>query len=188
MTTDPQTSKPRISKARKWLGLALLLFLMLIVGAFASGRLENYRVTSGSMIPTLEIDDCLLVDARQPVSPRRGDIIAFWNPQDRTDRLVKRVVAEPGDTVRFEDGMFYLNGTPQYDENYVTVEQIKGLPFQKSITLAPDQYYVLGDNRAFSLDSMNFGPVTPENMIGVVKYIYWPKRRMRAVHNPHDNN
>ncbi|MBN1867327.1 signal peptidase I [Candidatus Sumerlaeota bacterium] len=184
MAIDPETGKTKISSLRKWIGFAVFFVLAGVVGALASGRLENYRVSSGSMLPTLEVGDCLLVDSRRPVVPQRGDIVAFYNPENAAERLVKRVVAGPGDRVRFEDGLFYLNDEPQYDEDYVTIEQIEDLPYQKPVTLDLDQYYVLGDNRAYSVDSMNFGPITPDDMIGVVKYIYWPKSRMRAIHNP----
>ena len=184
--SDYDNPRPKISPTRKWIGLGLLILLAAIGGGFLSGRIGDYVVTSGSMEPTLQIGDYLFVDSRRPVVPRRGDIIAFWNPEKPEERLVKRVVGMPSDEVRFEDGVFFLNGKAQYNEYYVTTQQIQDLPDQPTITLGVDEYYVLGDNRAYSFDSMNFGPVRSDAMIGIVKYIYWPRNRMGPVKNPND--
>lgn len=171
-----------VSHTRRWIGLLVLVILSGVVIALASQSLRVFRVTSGSMLPTIEIGDFLVVDGRRPVSPRRGDIVVILNPQDRTEALCKRVVARPKDRVAFRDGRFFLNGETQHDsEPYVTTHRIS-LKRDYAFRLGGSEYFVLGDNRAVSFDSLEFGPVAQADFLGIVRGIYWPRSRAREFH------
>lgn len=79
--------------------------------------------------------------------------------------MLKRVVAVPGDTVKMEDNVFYINGEPE-DADYVRGEMINNADFED--VLGEDEFFVLGDNRNFSADSRVFGPVNRDMIVGYV--------------------
>jgi len=173
-----------ISTRRRLIGVIVVMFLFAIVAAFFAGQLHTFQISSGSMEPSLQVGDFLLVDGRQPVSPRRGDVVALSNPLRPNEQLLcKRVVAEPFDEVEFIDGYFYLNGEWQNMESYVENSRIGGLPHQKH-KLKVDEYFVLGDNRHNSFDSLDFGPVPEASLVGIVTWRYWPLNRIQKITNP----
>jgi signal peptidase I len=108
--------------------------------------------------------------------PRRGEMVGIHargaiggkitpDPNARDLALTKRVVGVPGDTVFVKRHHVYVNGV-QFDD-------IETPSFPK-VTLAKDEYFVLGDNRTFSEDSRDFGPVPRDAIFGKVFLIYWP--------------
>ncbi|MEK7777811.1 MAG: signal peptidase I [Chloroflexota bacterium] len=175
--------------------LALLLFAAL------QGSVQNYRVEGSSMEPTIESNEYLLVnklvyyridkvrlaryfpfiDAKSGDvvylfhPPERGDIVVFHYPQDPSRDFVKRVIGVPGDTVAINNGRVYVNGLPQ-DEQYVSNLARSSMD---RITLAAEQYFVLGDNRSHSNDSKDWGTVPLNNMVGSGWITYWPLSQLR---------
>ena len=149
--------------------------------------LRTFYIPSGSMVPTLQQHDVLLVNefAYRFSPPRRGDIVVFRPPIQSNDNFIKRVVAVPGDTLRVENGTVYVNGKalhepyiaqpPQYNlvlKNYdIYVDDGYGYePLSRanadipprSMWQAPDRvpkgfYFVMGDNRNDSDDSHVWG-------------------------------
>jgi signal peptidase I len=103
--------------------VAAAVLLALAVRAFA---LESYRIPSGSMAPTLQAGDHVLVSklaygVRLPFAgvrllgraPRRGDVVVFESPREPGEDVVKRVVGVPGDVVELREQILYVNGVPQ---------------------------------------------------------------------------
>jgi signal peptidase I len=113
------------------------------------------------MRPTLRSGDRLRCQALRPRDIiRRGQLEVFEYPSEHSLIFVKRVVGLPGEVVEVADGSVYVNGDP-IDEGYYAMSG----PGRKSLDmpparLAPDEYYVMGDNRYASFDSRSFGPVT----------------------------
>jgi len=99
--------------------------VLAIVLVLRSFLVEPFQIPSGSMLPTLEVGDFILVNKfayglRLPVAgtkivemndPKRGDVMVFKFPEDRKTNYIKRVVGLPGDTIRYEGKQLYINDT-----------------------------------------------------------------------------
>lgn len=148
--------------------VALTLLVFLVVNLTTA----RVRVSGPSMRPTLEGGEYIIVSKLSYWlgRPQRGDIVVFHSPDPSTSEdLIKRIVGLPGDTVEFVDGRVWLNGAA-LDEPYAV-----GLTgSDQTWQIGPDQLFVLGDNRAFSRDSHNFGPVPVRDLVGKAWLIYWP--------------
>jgi signal peptidase I len=106
--------------------------------------------------------------------PRRGDIVAFRHEGDARAVFIKRVVGLPGDRIRIDRGLVYVNGA-KLDEPYV--RHADGRSFDE-IAVPKFSVYVLGDNRAESEDSRFFGPVGDELLVGRAVAGVWPPRML----------
>jgi signal peptidase I len=116
-----RAQKPERSRSRQFLEFAGLLFAALMLRSFVA---EPYEIPTGSMLPTVQIGDRLVISklsygARIPYTqgdqirwgtPERGDIVVLLNPVAGMPDLAKRVVALPGDVVSVKDGKLSLNG------------------------------------------------------------------------------
>lgn len=91
----------------------------------------------------------------------RGDIIAFWYPADTSKYYIKRIVALPGETVEILNGEVLVNGA-RLPEPYVAAKFNTSLHRRAQVTVPPNAYYVLGDNRDNSSDSRQWGFVTED--------------------------
>lgn len=127
------------------------------------------RVESGSMAPTLAAGDLVFVT---PVSElRRRDIVAVRHP-DTGEHLVKRAVALGGETVRLDDGVLVVDGTPVCEPS-IDPERIDGV-FLGSVTVPIGEVFVLGDDRRSSIDSRDFGTLAEAAVVGRVVARLWP--------------
>lgn len=128
-------------------------------------------VTDKSMLPTLHAGEYFLINKyRYRVSrPRRGDIVVLRPRRYESEEYVKRVIALPGETLQFMGGRVYLNGAPLHEPYAVG----QTWPDLGPLRIAPDTYYVLGDNRLNSEDSRRFGAVPRRNLAGKIKPGEW---------------
>ena len=189
-----------------------VFFVVFILIPVKSSLADWNWVPSGSMNPTILEGDLVYVnkvayDLRFPLTmcrlaqwsdPERADIIICFSPDDQT-RLVKRVIAEPGDIIQMSDNVLILNSRPvrytKLDSEYIeyipcrqkqnsifATEDLDGSahavmsnPAVRAIrnfgpvTVPPDMYFVMGDNRDHSRDSRFFGFVERKTIIGKVK-------------------
>lgn len=138
---------------------------------------EARYIPSGSMLPTLQVNDRLIVDKVGYYfrEPQRGDIVVF-SPTDKLreqnykDAFIKRVIGLPGETVAVRDGIVYINDRP-LQEDYINEPPSYDYPE----TVIPEGHYlVLGDNRNNSYDSLNYGPVNEHDVLGISGFIVWP--------------
>ncbi len=147
---------------------------------------QAFWIPSGSMIPTLEINDRVLVAKFWTAffEPSRGSLYVFRYPLDPERDFVKRIIAIPGDTVDIKEGVVYINGVPT-EEEYVkhhdkftfdekTSRMFKQAPF----TVPEGKYFMLGDNRGNSQDSRYWGFADIKDMRGPVFFRYWPLNRI----------
>lgn len=100
--------------------------------------------------------------------PRRGEVILFYFPRDTRQIYIKRVIGLPGETVELRDGEVYINGHQIQEPG--TMPQARS-PFGP-ITVPPNQYFVLGDNRNGSSDSRGGWTVPYNNVIGKAWLVY----------------
>lgn len=184
--------------------IRIFLLMILVVSSLRSALADWNDVPTGSMKPTIQEGDRVVVnklayDLKIPFTtkaiarwgdPERGDIVVLFSPVDGI-RLVKRVVAVPGDQVEMRENQLYVNGQvaqqsplnttelADYGRAYVMAENLAGHEHQMMIT--PDipavrsfgpvevpkgNYFVLGDNRDNSNDSRFIGFIERRRIVG----------------------
>lgn len=138
------------------------------------------QVQGQSMEPNLHTAQRLVVEkiTYRFHGPRRGDIVVIDLPEAGPELLIKRVIALPGETIASQGGHVTINGEP-LEEPYVTSPGGREVPEQ---TVPPLHVFVMGDNRQFSNDSRNFGPVPIDHIIGRAWFSYWPLEQLGPVH------
>jgi signal peptidase I len=172
------------------IGLALAIQALIV---------KPYQIPSESMEPTLDPGERVLVNrlGYRVGDPAIGDVVVFHPPagadQERcgvprgTDRpcpeptpersdtnFIKRIVAGPGDRLYIENGHPVVNGE-MAEEDFIN--PCAGGPacnLQEEITIPPDHYFMMGDNRGASDDSRYWGPVPRDWIIGEAFFTYWP--------------
>jgi signal peptidase I len=135
---------------------------------------QPVRVEGTSMLPMLEDQDRLFVNklAYRVGEIHRADVVVFLYPHDHTKSYIKRVIALPGDRLRIDQGLVYVNGQ-QVVEDYVPARFADGRSNPETV-LPPREYWVMGDHRSISSDSRDFGPVDRDLIYGKAAFVYWP--------------
>ena len=194
--------------AREFLHEWSLNILILLFGT--TTLVQAFIVPTGSMESTVLIGDHLLVDKLSyapagPISkyllpytePKRGDVIVFRYPMDIRQNFVKRVIGLPGDHIRIQDKVVYVNGkaltepytqhidprVEPYRDNFPSqpygpvadrAQQMLAANVSNGELVVPaENYFAMGDNRENSLDSRYWGFVPRENIIGKPLVIFW---------------
>ena len=157
------------------------LALLAVVVSLLLLRLLVYRpvqVVQNSMEPTLQQGDKLLVNTWRAKDqlPPRGAIVVLVPPGE-TDWVVKRVIGVDNDEVLIGPAGLRLNGKP-IREDYISQQAGDAT---SGGTVPRDSIYVLGDNRPYSNDSRDFGPVPRENLIGVAVWVLSPATHRRPL-------
>jgi len=170
--------------------IIIALILALVIRAFV---VEAFKIPSGSMEPTLEIGDHLLVNKfiygiRIPFtsihlfpwkSPQRGDVIVFIFPLEPEKDFIKRVIGIGGDTVSIVNKKLYINGVEVPDPHAVYRKDMALLGDNQKldnfgpVTVPEGSLFVMGDNRDQSFDSRFWGFVPLKDVLGKAFTIYW---------------
>jgi signal peptidase I len=182
--------------------VALAIGLALGIQAFI---VKPYQIPSGSMEPTLDINQRVLVNrlAYKFGDPSVGDVVVFHppvgaergrscadrpsprapcerpTPQESDTNFIKRIVAGPGDRLRIHNGHPVVNGVEAKNEDYT--RPCRGGPgcnLPEEITIPDGYYFMMGDNRGHSDDSRFWGPVPKDWIIGKAFFTYWPPDRI----------
>lgn len=182
--------------------------VLLVVLVLRSFVLEPFKIPSASMVPTLQVHDFILVNKfayglRLPVlgtkvlsvgMPERGDVMVFFPPNDRR-YFIKRVIGLPGDQIRLEDNVLYINGVRMSQE----LESVDNRTWPATLVMREDlqprshliqrysqptpqghylgvvpqgHYFMMGDNRDNSSDSRFWGMVPEQNIVGQAVYVW----------------
>lgn len=113
--------------------------------------------------------------------PQHGDIIVFRYPSNKKKNLIKRVMALPGETIRIENGLVYINGVPLQGDRFNRVYFNTGYYGKGEQAVPENSYFVLGDNSRNSDDSRFWGYVPLKNILGRAFLVYWPPRSIRVL-------
>ena len=184
----------RKSTAREYFeSICVAVILALFVRTFI---VQAFKIPTGSMENNLLIGDHLLVNkfvfaptrsrlenTLLPIDPiRRGDIIVFKYPEEPERDFIKRVIGLPGDTLELKKKRVYINGV-MLDEPYVRYlvppdEDDGGSDFDVRVqygpvTVPPDHYFMMGDNRDNSQDSRYWGFMPREYIKGKALFVYF---------------
>jgi signal peptidase I len=143
---------------------------------------QPVRVEGTSMLPMLEDQDRLFINkfAYHFGEIHRGDVVVFLYPHDHTKSYIKRVIALPGDDLRIDHGMVWVNGH-ELSETYVPMKYEDDRS-QPEMIVPDGDYFLMGDHRSISSDSRDFGPVSRELIYGRAAFVYWPMDQAGVVH------
>ncbi len=180
--------------------VAVALGLALGIQAFL---VKPFRIPSESMVPTLEIGQRVLVDrvTKNFSDYGRGDVLVFKPPagadtnscgvrhssesacprptDNRSDtNFIKRVVAVGGDRLKVVGGAVYVNGRRQNESFALLSDDCEICNLPREIRIPKGYYFMMGDNRAASADSREWGPIPKDWVIGQAFATYWPPDRI----------
>ena len=190
--------------------LELVLIVAVALGlalGIQAWLVKPYRIPSGSMEPTLQVGQRVLVNRishRLGADPHVGDIVVFHPPADAyagtcgdrdagegtpraCDRpgagtnkqtFIKRVVAVGGDTIAIRNGHAIRNGKQAHEPFTMPCADGSGCDFPQAITIPKGYVFLMGDNRGSSDDSRYWGPVPKKWIIGQAFATYWPPKRI----------
>jgi signal peptidase I len=177
----PKKFKEICIESIKVVGLALVVSI-----GFRAYVAEARYVKSGSMLPTLEISDRLMVDKVSYLfrAPQRGEIVVFeptdtLKKQNFHDAFIKRLIGLPGDKVEVKGGLVYINDRPLPEKYIAEVPHYQWGPE----IVPPNSYLMLGDNRNDSYDSHAWGFVPRDLLVGRAVLRYWPPNRFGNPNN-----
>ncbi|MGI6153531.1 MAG: signal peptidase I [Christensenellaceae bacterium] len=177
--TRVKRKKNQKSSALGWvISIAAAVCIAIFVRLFV---FEIILVDGQSMQPTLYTNERVAVEkvSRYFGLPKRGDVVIVHYP-DIDGTFVKRTIALPGETVEIKDSTVYIDGQP-LSEEYINHEEPYG---DMAATVVPEGHvFVMGDNRAHSLDSRTYyiGPISKDQIVGHGMFVIWPFNQIRGI-------
>ena len=143
---------------------------------------QPVRVEGTSKLPRLVDQDRLFINKFvyhfEAIEP--GDVVVFHYPRDPEKSYIKRIIAVPGDRLRIDRGLVFVNGKP-LSEPYIP-EEYRDVRSLDAMVIPKDEYFVMGDHRSISSDSREFGPVKRDLIYGKAAFVYWPTQDVGVVH------
>ena len=188
MTNSSEKSTSKLKDLKKliiWIIVAIIIRWQVI---------EPRWIPSGSMLPTLQIQDKILVEKittkinfKDNLFNLKDNIVVFKPPEtlikagyDSDIALIKRVIGIPGDKIEIKDGNLYVNDVKQ--NRFITDKDIN---YSMAPTIVPmKNLWVMGDNRNNSMDSHIWGPLPYEKIIGRAVFRYWPLNHFGPIYFP----
>jgi signal peptidase I len=191
-TLPDQPDQPPRASSSRWIreGVIVVVVAVLVAVLLRTFVVQTFYIPSGSMEPTLQIGDRILVNklSYDLHGVHRGDIVVFSRPPTencggpQVNDLVKRVIGLPGDVVSLSDGYVYIDGK-RLDESWLPASEqgvtTAGPPGTSSNLAHPyrvptNDYFMMGDNRTDSCDSRYWGPISKSLIVGKVELRVWP--------------
>lgn len=200
-TAEPQEEQLQRRGLVSALGLFFLELIKIValaaitIGIVRYFLIQPFYVKGKSMEPTFYEHEYLIIDKityrirewrDQENDVRRGDVVVLRAPNNPKEHYLKRVIGLPGERIKIAENrvIIYNEAHPQglvLKETYVESSATGG---SQTLTLGPEQYYVLGDNRGASFDSRRFGPVERDEIIGRTWFRGWPLTRISTFDSP----
>jgi signal peptidase I len=170
--------------------LEVLEVAVIAVGAVVVVRhfvVQPFLVAGDSMVPNFENGDYLLIDelTYRLRTPARGEVMVFHH--DEFTYYIKRVIGLPGEEVKIEGGKITIINK-EHPDGFVLNEPYLPATTRTDgaldVKLGDNQYYMLGDNRAFSYDSRRWGPLAKDQVVGRVAARLWPIAQASVFEKP----
>ncbi len=159
--------------------VSIFLFVYLLI-------LQPHKINGSSMEPNYHDAEYLLTEkvTYDFNKPARGDVVVFKAPPDGHDEYIKRIIGIPSDTVMIQNCKVYLNGNllnePYVPSDFCTSPGTFAAE-GATLTVPPNSYFLLGDNRPHSLDSRYIGFIGQDKFTGRAWIIYWPPKDIGVV-------
>lgn len=155
-----------------WELIKVFLLAMVIIVPIRYFLVQPFFVRGASMEPNFYDGEYLVIDELSYYlrDVRRGEVIVFRFPNNRSQFFIKRVIGLPGETVRISDGGVvieskdFLQGVILDESQYLSDNVRTG--GQTTTKLGEEEYFVLGDNRTASSDSRSWGVLTKDEIVG----------------------
>jgi signal peptidase I len=189
---SPAATSPADHTPTRWITEAVIVVVVAVLVAvlLRAFVVQTFFIPSGSMEPTLQIGDRILVNklSYHLHSVQRGDIVVFSRPPTENcggpevNDLVKRVIGLPGNVISLSGGYVYIDGK-RLDESWLPASEqgvtVAGPAGNRSNLARPyrvpaSDYFVMGDNRTDSCDSRYWGPINRSLIVGKVELRVWP--------------
>ena len=167
--------------------IKIVILAIIIVFPVRYFIFQPFFVQGISMEPNFFNSDYLIVDeiTYRFRDPQRGEVIVFKYPQSPAQRYIKRIIGLPGETVIIENGQItIINGNEKFildESGYLPDSYTSG---EIKASLSENEYFVLGDNRAFSSDSRRWGSLSEEFIVGKVYLRAWPFTALAKIEAP----
>ncbi len=189
---DQDDDKP----SNRWIVelVAVVVVAILIAVLLRTFVVATYSIPSGSMEPTLQVGDRIVVDklSYHLHGVDRGNIVVFSTPPNEdcagppVADLVKRVIGLPGEIISLNDGNVYINGhllpepflPPNVRDDTYPGPDSSAYSLKQSYRIPSGDVYVMGDNRPNSCDSRYWGPIPESTIVGKVDLLIWPLSRI----------
>lgn len=186
-----KTSEASKSKVQEFIEAIIIAILIAVV--IRTLIIQAYKIPSRSMVPALLVGDHLLVNKfiygiKIPVirnilipvaEPKRGDIVVFIYPNDRSKDYIKRVIGVAGDKIEIRNKNIFINDKPYkdafgiYSDNVVYPAMVQPRDNFGPVVVPQGSLFVMGDNRDESADSRFWGFVDLKDVEGKALLIYW---------------
>jgi signal peptidase I len=174
---DPRATKSVLREYAEVLIIAVLLAL--VIRTFV---VQAFKIPSGSMLPTLQIGDHILVNkflyGLRPI--QRGDIIVFKFPQDESRDFIKRVIGLPGETVEIRGRQVLVDDKPLEEPYAAYIDSPLASALDRDrygpVTVPAGKLFMLGDNRDQSMDSRVWGFLDVGKVKGKAFIVYFSVR------------
>jgi signal peptidase I len=184
-----ETSFGRVALQYALEALRVIVLAVVIVLPVRYFLIQPFNVVGASMQPNFENSDYLIIDelSYRFHEPVRGEVVVFHPPGNRGQDYIKRVIGLPGETVTVMNGTVRIVNA-EHPEGYTLDETAylgdANTPGNAQVTLRNGEYFLMGDNRAVSLDSRSFGAVPRANVIGRVWLRGLPIEKMGTIPLP----
>ena len=173
-----------------WELAKIFLIALVIVAPIRYFLFQPFIVSGDSMVPSFHSGDYFIIDeiSYRLGSPQRGDVIVFKYPKNPIHKFIKRIIGLPGETVEISNDQITIyskDGQKEVLDEMSYLPSAKGNTFgDLKITLSGKEYFVLGDNRAYSSDSRSWGALPADNIIGKVFIRIFPFAALNKITAP----
>ena len=165
---------------------ALIIIVVVLIRLFI---FDPVRVDGPSMDNTLQYGQVLILYkiGYKKNQIKRYDIVVVdvclngASNCKKKERVVKRVIGLPNETIYAKDGKVYVNDE-ETDISF-TSSETEDFTLEGFTKIPGDKYFIMGDNRSISLDSREFGPVSEDQIVGKASFVIWPLNKIKSLNH-----